>query len=59
MEIESKERAILEIKRIRLGLTEEERKLFEKLESICRDEIGHLKKGCFFINADSLWEKVK
>jgi len=58
-EIETKERAILGIKKLTDGLTKEEENMFQKLEKKYRDKRGHLIKGSFFINSESKWVKVK
>lgn len=57
-EIETKQRAILNIKRIRKGLSEQESHLLKDLDKKYRDAEGRLLKGSFFINSDSKWMKV-
>lgn len=57
-EIETKIRALLEIKRIKQGLTKEEKHSLVFLNNKYRDNNGHLLKGSHFINSDGEWSKV-
>ena len=57
-EIETKQMSILEIKRIREGLTNEEKNIFEMLNKKYRDKRGSLIKGSYFVNSDSKWTMV-
>ena len=54
-EIETKQRAILEIKRIRKGLNKEEEEFFQMLDKKYRDKNGHLIKGSYIVDSNSKW----
>ena len=54
-EIETKIMSLLEIKRIRSGLTDEEKIMHEKLNKKYRDEKGHLLKGSYFVDSTGNW----
>jgi hypothetical protein len=58
-EIETKELAILSVKRYRGGLKEHEKYLFNSLTKKYRNKLGKLKRGSYFINSNSQWERVK
>lgn len=57
-EIETKQRAILEIKRIRKGLSNREQKVIDLLNKRYRDDEGRLVHGSFYINSNGEWEKI-
>ena len=56
-EIETKIRGILSVKRYRGGLTKEEQRTFEFLDSKYRNKQGCLVKGSFLVNSEGKWVK--
>jgi hypothetical protein len=54
-QIETRIRALLEIKRIRKGLTPDEESTLKSLEKKYRDLRGRLIKGCYYINSQGQW----
>lgn len=57
-EIETKERALLVIKKIRKGLTGDEEILFSCLDDKYRTKKGRLKKGSYYINSCGNWATI-
>jgi len=58
-EIETKTRALLEIKRIRKGLTNSEKYCFNFLEKKYRTVKGRLVKGSYYVDGQGQWTIVK
>jgi len=58
-EIETKLLSILEIKRIKKGLSREEAITRTKLNLKYRNKNGHLRKGSYYVNSSGGWNKVK
>ena len=57
-EIETKTLSLLEIKRIRKGLTKEEADSHKHLSTKHRTKAGHLKSGGFYINSLGKWTAI-